>query len=268
MASAVARQTVDDSTAQGLAAFKKYISMKFSNNKILITGGASGIGLGLAERFIKEGSAVIICGRRESSLQEAADKFPSIITRVCDLSVAAEREFLFIWISENHPDLNVLVNNAGIQQWMSVADNNFFQRAKEEIAINIEAPIHLTSLFINLRALTAIINVTSGLSFVPLTKVPVYSATKAFFHSFTLSLRQLLKEKNIEVIELIPPALNTDLGGKGLHDFAPPVSDFIEAVFKQLGEGKTEITFGFSEAMTKAGPEDLQKAFTRMNITN
>lgn len=243
----------------------KLNSMKLSNNKILITGGASGIGLGLTERFIKEGNTVIICGRKISALQEASDQFPSLITRVCDLSVAAEREDLFNWISENHPDLNILVNNAGIQQWMSVADNNFFQRAREEIAINIEAPVHLASLFINLKSLTTIINITSGLSFVPLTKTPVYSATKAFFHSFTLSLRHLLKEKNIEVVELIPPALNTDLGGKGLHDFAPPVSDFIEAVFKQLAEGKTEITFGFSEAMTKAGPEELQKAFARMN---
>jgi uncharacterized oxidoreductase len=241
--------------------------MKLSNNKILITGGASGIGLGLTERFIKEGNTVIVCGRRGSVLKETADKFPSVITRVCDLLVAAEREELFNWISQDHPDLNVLVNNAGIQQWISVTDNNFFRRAKEEITINIEAPVHLTSLFINLKSLTTIINVTSGLSFAPLTKVPVYSASKAFFHSFTLSLRHLLKEKNIEVIELIPPALNTDLGGKGLHDFAPPVSDFIDAVFKQLKEGRTEISFGFSEAMIKAGPEELQKAFARMNMS-
>jgi uncharacterized oxidoreductase len=242
--------------------------MNPTKNKILITGGASGIGLGLTERFIKEGNTVIICGRRESSLKEVADKFPSVITKPCDLSVAGEREELFSWVAKNHPDLNVLVNNAGIQQWISVTDNDFFRRAKEEITINIEAPVHLTSLFVNLKSLTAIINVTSGLSFSPLTKVPVYSATKAFFHSFTLSLRHLLKEKNIEVIELIPPALNTDLGGKGLHDFAPPVSDFIDAAFKQLEEGKTEITFGFSEAMIKAGPEDLQKAFARMNTNS
>jgi uncharacterized oxidoreductase len=246
--------------------------MKISGNKILITGGASGIGLGLTERFIKEGNTVIICGRRESVLQEAADKFPSLITIACDLSIANEREKLFSWVTEVHPDLNVLVNNAGIQQWISITDNNFFQRAEEEITINIEAPVHLASLFINLASLTTIVNVTSGLAFAPLTKVPVYSATKAFFHSFTLSLRHLLKDlpagkagKNIEVIELIPPALNTDLGGKGLHDFAPAVSDFIEAVFKQLDEGKTEVTFGFSEAMTKAGAEDLKKAFERMN---
>ncbi|MFA6596921.1 MAG: SDR family NAD(P)-dependent oxidoreductase [Ignavibacteriaceae bacterium] len=239
--------------------------MKTSNNKILITGGASGIGLGLTERFVKENNTVIICGRRESLLKEIFAKYPSVITRVCDLSIAGEREKLFAWISEEHNDLNVLVNNAGIQNTMSIYDDDFFARTKEEIVINIEAPIHLASLFLNLKSLDTIINVTSGLSFVPLVKVPVYSATKAFFHSFTLSLRQSVKSKNIEVIELIPPALNTDLGGKGIHDYAPPVSDFIIAIFEQLKQGKTELSFGFSEAMTKAGPEDLQKAFTRMN---
>ncbi|MFN8349390.1 MAG: SDR family NAD(P)-dependent oxidoreductase [Spirosomataceae bacterium] len=239
--------------------------MNTSNNKILITGGASGIGLGLTERFVQENNTVIICGRRADVLQEATNRFPSVIARQCDLSIAAEREALYQWIAEEHPDLNVLVNNAGIQQWMSVTDDDFFQRAQAEIAVNIETPLHLTSLFLQLPALNTIINVTSGLSFVPLTKVPVYSATKAFFHSFTLSLRHLMKAKAVEVIELIPPALNTDLGGKGLHDLAPPVSAFIEAVFEQLKQGKTEITFGFSEAMAKAGPEALQQAFARMN---
>lgn len=239
--------------------------MKISNNKVLITGGASGIGLGLTERFVKENNTVIICGRRESLLEEVSKKYPSVITRRCDLSKSSERENLFGWISEKHNDLSVLINNAGIQQWMSVSDSDFFQRAKEEIAINIEAPVHLTALFTNLKSLNTIINITSGLSFVPLARMPVYSATKAFFHSFTLSLRHLLKSKNIEVIEVIPPALNTELGGKRLHNSAPDVSDFIEAVFMQLKQGKTEITFGFSETMIKAGPEDLQKAFDRMN---
>jgi uncharacterized oxidoreductase len=242
--------------------------MKISNNKILITGGASGIGLGLTERFIKENNTVIICGRRESLLKKVSERFPSVVAKSCDLSLASEREALFKWISEKHNDLNVLINNAGIQQRMSISDNNFFQRAKEEIAINIEAPTHLASLFIQLKSLQTIINVTSGLSFVPLTSVPVYSASKAFLHSFTLSLRHLVKSRNIEVIELIPPALNTDLGGKGIHYDALPVSDFVEAVFEQLKQGKIELTFGFSEAMTKAGPEDLQKAFIRMNRTS
>ena len=239
--------------------------MKISNNKILITGGASGIGLGLTERFVKENNTVIICGRRESLLEEVAGKYPSVITRRCDLSVASEREELFRWISEKHNDLNVLINNAGIQQWMSVSDIDFYQRAKEEISINIEAPVHLISLFNNLKSLTTVINVTSGLSFVPLARMPVYSATKAFFHSFTLSLRHLLKSKNIEVIEIIPPALNTDLGGKGLHNNSPAVNEFIDAIFIQLSQGKNELSYGFSESMTKAGPDDLQKAFDRMN---
>lgn len=239
--------------------------MRISNNKILITGGGSGIGLGFTERFIKENNTVIICSRRESLLEEISKKYPSVLTRRCDLSKAEEREDLFSWIYAEHSDLNILINNAGIQQWMTISDNDFFQRAKEEIEINIEAPVHLTSLFINLKSLNAVINVTSGLSFVPLTRMPVYSASKAFFHSFTLSLRHALKPKNIEVIEVIPPALNTDLGGKGLHNSAPPVTEFIEAAFIQLKQGKTEITYGFSEAMAKAGPEDLQKAFNRMN---
>jgi len=239
--------------------------MQLSGNKILVTGGASGIGLGLTKRFLEEGNTVIICGRRASALEEVQQRHPALITKVCDLGSEDERTALYRWIAAQHPDLNVLVNNAGIQQWMNVDDDNFYERAKEEVAINVMAPIHLTSLFIQLPKLTTIMNVTSGLSFTPLTKTPVYSATKAFFHSLTLSLQYLLHKKNIEVVELIPPALNTDLGGKGLHDQAPPVSDFIKAVFDQLKEGKTTATFGFSEAMSKAGPEELKAAFARLN---
>ena len=239
--------------------------MKLSGNKILITGGATGIGSGLMQRFVQENNTVIICGRRESTLKEAIQKFPSVITRVCDLSIAGERENLFNWIAKEHNDLNVLVNNAGIQQWMSITNDDFFQRAKDEIAINIEAPLHLISLFLDLKALNTVINVTSGLAFAPLAKVPVYCASKAFLHSFSLSLRYMLSSKNIEVIELIPPALNTDLGGKGIHDEFPPIGGFIESTFEQLKAGKSAISWGFSEAMLKAGPEELQNAFKRMN---
>ncbi|MBS1517736.1 MAG: SDR family NAD(P)-dependent oxidoreductase [Bacteroidetes bacterium] len=239
--------------------------MKLSGNKILITGGASGIGLGFTERFINENNKVIICGRRESALKDVENKFPGIITRVCDLSIKEEREKLYRWISEEHKDLNVLVNNAGIQNWMQVTDEDFYDKAKKEIAINIEAPVHLASLFVKLVSLDTVLNVSSGLSFAPLSKTPVYSATKAFVHSFTVSLRHLLKPKNIEVIEIIPPALNTDLGGKGIHDFAPPVSGFIESVFEQLKEGKEEITYGFSEGVSKAGQEILKETFNKMN---
>jgi uncharacterized oxidoreductase len=141
----------------------------------------------------------------------------------------------------------------------------FYTKAKNEVNINVLAPIHLTSLFVNLPAINTIINVSSGLAFVPLAKVPVYCGTKAFIRSFTLSARHLLKQKDIEVIEMIPPALNTDLGGKGIHDSAPPVKDFVDYIFAQLKEGKTEVSFGFSEARAKANNETITEYFNRMN---
>ncbi|MDP5201380.1 SDR family oxidoreductase [Flavobacterium sp. DG2-3] len=239
--------------------------MNLSNNKILITGGASGIGLGLTERFLKENNTLIICGRRASLLEEAKAKFPDVITKVCDLSKEEERTELYEWIKENHSDLNVLINNAGIQNWKSVTDADFYESMKSELATNIEAPLHLTSLFIQLKSLTTVMNVTSGLAFSPFAKVPVYSATKAFFRSFTISLRHLLKEKNIEVVEIIPPALNTDLGGIGLHDAHPSVSSFIESIFEQLKEGRQELTFGTSETRLNASVPELKASFEALH---
>jgi uncharacterized oxidoreductase len=239
--------------------------MNLANNKILITGGATGIGLGLTERFIQENNTVIICGRRESVLDEVKAKFPTVITKVCDLAVETERIALYEWVAENHSDLNVLVNNAGIQKWVSATDADFYESAKTEIATNIQAPLHLTSLFIQLKSLTTVMNVTSGLAFSPFAKVPVYSATKAFFRSFTLSLRHILKSKNIEVIEIIPPALNTDLGGIGLHDAHPSVADFIVSIFEQLQQGKNELTFGTSETRLNASVPELKASFEALH---
>jgi len=239
--------------------------MKISGNKILITGGASGIGLGLTERFVNEQNTVIICGRRENVLKEVSDRFPQVITKVCDLSNEADRVNLFDWIRTSHNDLNVLVNNAGIQNWMNISDNDFYERTNDEVTTNILAPLHLTSLFRSLPSLNTIINVTSGLAFVPLSKVAVYSATKAFMRSFTLSLRHMLKDSKIEVIEMIPPALNTDLGGKGIHDGQPSVSDFVVSIFKQLKEGKTELTFGTSEGRAQANNQVITDYFNKMN---
>lgn len=239
--------------------------MKVTGNKILITGGATGIGLGLTERFLQEGNTVIICGRRQDVLKEVSDKHPAVITKVCDLAKEADRIELYNWVTANHSDLNVLINNAGIQNRMQISDSDFYTKAESEININVLAPIHLTTLFKDLKSLQTIVNVSSGLAFVQMAIMPVYCASKSFIHSFTISLRHLLKGKNIEVIEIIPPALNTDLGGKGLHNDFPPVSDFIEAIFQQLQEGKTELTFEMSEMMSKAGPEQIQGIFNRMN---
>jgi len=239
--------------------------MKLTKNKILITGGATGIGFGLAERFIQENNTVIICGRRQSALAEAAEKLPSVMTKVCDLAVETDRIELYKWIAEHHADLNVLVNNTGIQNWININDSDFYEKADAEITTNILAPLHLTKLFSQLNSLDTIINVTSGLAFVPLSTVPVYCGTKAFMRSFTLSLRHNLKASDIEVIEMIPPALNTDLGGKGLHDAYPQVTDFVESVFEQLREGKTELTFGTSTDRAAANNETIAAYFNRMN---
>ena len=238
--------------------------MQLSGNKILITGGASGIGLGLTERFIQEGNTVIVCGRREDVLAAAAAKFTTVITKVCDLSDESERIELLSWVEANHPDTNVLINNAGIQNWMRVEADSFYDKAHEEITTNVLAPIHLANLFSGLGSMKTIINVTSGLAFIPLAQAPVYCATKAFMRSFTLSLRRQLKD-TIEVIEMIPPALNTDLGGKGIHDAYPPVSEFIETIFEQLKEGKLELTFGMSEGRLKANNDTIVQGFNMMN---
>ena len=239
--------------------------MQLSNNKILITGGGSGIGLGLTQRFLEEGNTLIICGRRADVLDDIKVKHPTVITRVCDITNEASRVDLYNWIAAEHSDLNVLINNAGIQEWMNIDDDQFYAKAYKEINTNVLAPIHLCNLFINLPKLNTIMNVTSGLAFVQLTKVPVYCATKAFLHSFTQSLRHELINKHIEVIEIIPPALNTDLGGVGLHDEHPPVSAFIASIFEQLKAGKQELTFGFSEMLAKATPEEVRATFNRMN---
>lgn len=239
--------------------------MNLTGNKILITGGASGIGLGLAERFAELGNKVIVSSRRKDVLDEAAGKLKGLITRQADLSSESGRISLIDWIKNEHSDTNVLINNAGIQQWMTIEDELFPQKAMDEISINVQAPVHLSYLFAGLPSSKVIMNVTSGLSFSPLAKVPVYCATKAFLHSFTRSLRHILKSKGIEVIEIIPPALNTDLGGKGIHDFAPPISGFIDAVFEQLKAGKNDITYQYSENMYNIGREELNAAFARMN---
>ena len=239
--------------------------MPFHQQKILVTGGGSGIGLALTEALLHEGNTLLICGRRADVLQKIKDNHPSVIIRQCDLANETDRIELYDWIAAAHPDLNVLINNAGVQHWMSPDDKDYYTRAKEEIAINIEAPLHLSNIFSALPSLHTIVNVTSGLSFCPLTKVPVYSATKAFMHSYTLSMQHLLKKKNIDVIELIPPALNTDLGGKGLHDWAPPVPAFITSIMEQWKQGKKTLTYELSETMANAGPAEIKTAFDRMN---
>lgn len=242
--------------------------MDLNSHTVLITGGASGIGLALAERFLQAGSTVIICGRREDKLREAQEQHPEVITRVCDVAKEDERVSLHEWAVGEFPQLNVLVNNAGIQQRVRVTDPVDWASVSQEIAINFDAPVHLSLLFIkHLLGQTnaAIINVTSGLAFSPLARVPVYCATKSALRSFTLSLRRQLEGTSIKVIEIIPPAVNTDLGGAGLHTFGVPLNDFADSAMEGLRRGDVEITYGFSEQASRASREELDLIFQKMN---
>jgi len=242
--------------------------MEFASNTVLITGGATGIGFALAGRFVQAGSRVIICGRRKHKLKEAQSKYPQLHIRVCDVADPAERTVLFTWATESFPALNMLVNNAGIQQRIELQQKPSWETLGKEVAINLEAPIHLSTLFIPhllKQERSAIINITSGLSFVPKADVPVYCATKAALNSFTLSLRHQLSGTPIDVIEIIPPAVDTDLGGKGLHTFGAPLNEFTDGIVEQLKMGSIEATYGFSAESSRASREQLEAIFKQMN---
>lgn len=242
--------------------------MNLSHNTILITGGASGIGLALAERFLAADNTVIVCGRREDKLKEAQAASPQLHTRVCDVGNPDDRAALFAWATQTFPGLNVLINNAGIQQRMQLQQAPEWATLHNEIAINLDAPVHLSTLLIPHLAKqphAAIINVSSGLAFAPLAFAPVYCATKAALHSFTLSLRHQLSNTAISVIEIIPPAVNTDLGGVGLHNNAVPLNEFADATFEQLKAGNLETSYGFSAQSSRASREQLDEIFKRMN---
>jgi uncharacterized oxidoreductase len=242
--------------------------MNLKGNTILITGGGTGIGLGLAGKFLQDGNTVIICGRREEALQRAKQKYPGIAIRRCDVAEAAQREALYEWSTREYPGLNVLINNAGIQRRFDLAVDRGWKEIHGEIAINLEAPVHLSCLFVEhlMNAQSpVIINIGSGLAFVPMTSAPVYCATKAAIHSFTLSLRHQLRQTGIQVIEILPPSVNTDLGGAGLHTRGTPLEEFVNAAYTRLASGEVEVGYGFAEMTRNASRAEIEEAFRKMN---
>jgi len=192
--------------------------MKKSGNTILITGGATGIGLTLAEAFLKNGNEVIICGRRLEKLRVARSRLPGLHIKICDITNKRSRLTLVEWATKRFKSLNVLVNNAGIQRSVDFTrGSKDLGKAEEEIAVNLAAPIQLSALMIpHLRRQkqSAIINISSGLAFTPLADVPVYSATKAAIHSLSLSMRHQLRNTPIRVFEIAPPMVTTALSGQ------------------------------------------------------
>jgi uncharacterized oxidoreductase len=167
--------------------------MKPSGNTVLVTGGGSGIGLALAELLLERGNKVIICGRRRDRLQAAKKRLPGLNIRVCDISLPRSRRALTAWLTSEFKDLNILVNNAGIQRPVDfLRGHRHLPDADREVATNLTAPLHLSALLIphlRRRKEAAIINISSGLAFTPLAAVPVYCATKAAIHSLSLCLR-------------------------------------------------------------------------------
>lgn len=205
--------------------------MQTNGNTILITGGGSGIGRELAHKWHDLGNTVIVAGRTQASLEETAAGHANIRTMVVDVGDAEDIARFAKNVVEVHPAINVLVNNAGIMRFEDVTEERELGDAEATIATNLLGPIRLIDgLIEHLKAQenAAIINVTSGLAFVPMPRTATYSATKAAMHSYTVSLRAKLEGK-VEVIELAPPAVQTELTpGQSTREGYMPLDEFIE----------------------------------------
>jgi uncharacterized oxidoreductase len=209
----------------------------------LITGGATGIGFELAEALLLRGNRVLTCGRRSHRLQEAREKSPQLETFACDLGSGAGRRDLLAWALRTAPELNVLINNAGVQHRIDFLSESGQADHHEELAVNLQAPIHLCALTIPHLAKqngSAIVNITSGLAFTPAAAVPIYCATKAALHSFTLSLRHQLRNTGIKVFEVAPPLVQSELHNHQSGGVAPtagmPTHEFVAACLQGLLE--------------------------------
>ncbi|MGP8070514.1 MAG: SDR family oxidoreductase [Candidatus Bathyarchaeia archaeon] len=245
-------------------------------NTVLITGGATGIGFALAEVFAQEGSEVILCGRRRSKLQQAKTKIPTAHIRKCDVSVESERRKLLRWITSSFPRLDMLVNNAGIQRQVDFTSPKIARRtlaADDELAINLEATIRMCALFTPkfiVKKRAAIVNISSGLAFVPIAAMPIYCATKAAIHSFTTSLRHQLRHTSVRVFEAIPPTTDTELDANFAGDqeeayrgISP--EEVAAAIIDGLKKDRKEIAIGQAQGLQKASMKDPQRIFNQLN---
>jgi uncharacterized oxidoreductase len=213
--------------------------MQLTGNTVLVTGGGSGIGRGLAESLFKLGNQVIIAGRRQDVLDNTTKANPGIVSLNLDVSDPEAIQDFAARVFQEHPSLNVLINNAGIMRAENLQTLPAGLADSEAvITTNLLGPIRLTAALLpHLRKQTraAVINVSSGLAFVPLPITPTYSATKAALHSYTLSLRVQLADTSVEVIEIIPPAVATDLTpGRTPDERMMSLPDYIEQTMQIL----------------------------------
>ena len=234
--------------------------MKMSGHTVLITGGTSGIGKALAAQLLKRGNTVLITGRSEDRLAEARQAMPGVHTYVCDQSDPSAIERLCAEATRDFPALDVLINNAGIGLKRNLNDPSTpLADLEREIRINLTGPIQMVhALLPHLKRQdkALIVNVTSGLAFVPLPLKPIYCATKAAMHSYTQSLRVQLSRTSVRVIELAPPAVATDFN-KGQEEMnAGPRMDadvFARAALRGLEKDRDEVLPGRAKALQLMG---------------
>ena len=216
--------------------------MKKSGNTILITGGGSGIGEALAHRFHDAGNTVIVAGRRQEVLDRAIQGRENMAAIPLDVEDPAAIENFAGRVIAEHPALNVLVNNAGIMRFEDATARRDLADAEATVTTNLLGPIRLTNALIDHLSAqddAAIVNVTSGLAFVPLLTTPTYNATKAAIHSYTVALRALLEGK-VEVIELAPPGVQTDLTpGQAERTAYQPLDAFADEVMALFAQEPT-----------------------------
>jgi uncharacterized oxidoreductase len=212
--------------------------MKITGNTILITGGGSGIGRGLAEAFHALGNQVIIAGRRKQALDQATAANPGMTSLTLDIEDSSNIRSFAVELAINYPALNVLINNAGIMRAEKLqAEQKDLADTESTIATNLLGPIRLTAALLPLlqkQPHSVIMNVSSGLAFVPMALTPTYCATKAAIHSYTQSLRHQLQGSAIEVLELVPPYVATDLMNGASDPRAMPLDKFIAEVMEIL----------------------------------
>lgn len=240
--------------------------MNLSGNTILITGGSNGIGLAFARKFVELGNEVVITGRSRQRLDAAVKAEPRLKAIQSDAADPKAVAALAAEVKSKYPKTNVLLNNAGIMIFRNLAKPEADLSAlTSEIETNVSGPIRLVSAMIDqLKANKGtIVNVSSGLAFVPLTAAPIYCATKAAMHSYTITLRQQLKPHGVEVVEIAPPAVKTDLApipeGPGVTIITTDV--LVEAVLKGLKKGSLEIAPGQSgqlRMMSRLAPGFIQ----------
>ena len=242
--------------------------MKITGRTILITGGSAGIGLAFALKFLELGNQVIVTGRRESALNDLRTKYPKLHTIQSDVADPAEISVLARRVKAGYPKLDVLMNNAGIMLHKNLeipaADLGGLM---DEVNINVGGVIRMTSAFIDILAVNkgTVINVSSALAFAPLPSAPIYSATKAAVHAYTQSLRFQLEEAGVEVIELMPPAVKTDLTtemqeGGGLVLIS--TDELVKQSFAGFTAGKLEIRPGQSNllaVMRRLAPDFINR---------